>query len=105
MGVVDKTWHEVLKKAGFNGPIAESLIGFISWEEDKIYPRLGHEMNDVLNNYEGKLVAHDVHSSKYHHQGILFLNKRLPEEISNKILDAILDYEYDEVYNLKQPLY
>ena len=105
MGIVDTSWHEVLRKAGFDDPIAESLIGFISWKEDEIYPRLGHEINDVLNNYEGKVIAQDVVSTKYHHQGILFFNKTLSQEISNKILDTILDYEYNEVYNPNNRLF
>lgn len=98
MSILDKSWHEVLRNAGFDDAVAESLIGFITWHEDEIYPKLGHEINDVLNGYEGRVIARDVISSKYHHQGLLFFDEPLSEELSNRILDTILDYEFGEVY-------
>ncbi|MEW9124267.1 MAG: hypothetical protein AB2421_16265 [Thermotaleaceae bacterium] len=102
MGAIDITWHEVLRRKGIESSIVESLIGFISWKKNEIYPRLGQEITDVLKNHTGQVIALDVSNDLYHHQGIVFFNRELSEDIASQIFSEILDYEYQEVYNSPQ---
>lgn len=98
MSKLDLTWHDVLRKKGFDDSTSESLIGFISWEKDNIYPNLGKEITDVLTDYRGKVIAKDVLSNKYGDQGILFLNANLPEKTIKNMFEAIMEYEHEDVY-------
>jgi len=101
MNISDIIWKEVLVKKGFQQSTADSLIGFISWKENEIFSKLGHEINDVLNGYEGKVIAKDVISDRYNDKGLLFVNNDLPQEVANSIFNTILDYEHHEVYDYK----
>lgn len=100
MKKIDITWHQVLQDKGFNSEISESLIGFIAWEEDNMFSKMGKEINDVLMGYEGKVIAKDVSNTEYNNMGILFLKKNISEKTANQVFDAILNYEHKEVYDL-----
>lgn len=101
MKKLDITWHQVLKDEGFNSEISESLIGFIAWEENNMFSKMGKEINDVLMDYEGKVIAKDVYNNKYNNTGILFVKKDISEKAANRIFNSILNYEHKEVYDLK----
>lgn len=94
------TWKDLLIKKGFGESIVESFIGFISWDKEDIFSKLGKEINDVLAGYEGKIVAVDVACSKYESIGILFFSKNISEEIANKIFYYILQCEHNDVYDM-----
>lgn len=96
----DITWHQVLQDKGFNSEISESLIGFIAWEEDNMFSKMGKEINDVLMGYEGNVIAKDVSNTKYNNTGILFVKNNISEKTANQVFDAILNYEHEEVYDL-----
>lgn len=102
MSIKDITWKEVLINKGFDKSIAKSFIGFISWDEGRIFPKLGKEINDVLAGYEGKIIACDVTYSKYESIGILFFSENVSQETANKIFETIQDYEHNEVYDIKE---
>lgn len=94
----DITWHDVLKDKGFDNKVSKSFIGFISWEKNNMFSKMGKEINDVLLGYEGKIIAKDVLNTKYNNIGILFLNSDISQETSNRVFETILDYEHREVY-------
>ena len=102
MSIKDITWKEVLINKEFDESIAKSFIGFISWDEGRIFYKLGKEINDVLAGYEGKIIAYDVTCSKYKSIGILFFSEDVSQETANKIFETIQDYEHNEVYNIKE---
>lgn len=101
MNISNITWKDVLVNKGFNKSTADSLIGFISWKEDEIFSKLGQEINDVLNGYEGKVVAKDVISDKHNDKGLLFVNNDLSQEVANSIFNTILDFEHNVVYDYR----
>lgn len=102
MNIENITWEEVLINKGIDESTVKSFIGFISWDENEMFSKLGEEINDVLNGYEGKVVANDVVCSKYKSFGILFFSTDISEEIANKVFEVIQDYEHNEVYNMKE---
>lgn len=93
------TWKDILSEKGFEDSIVNSFIGFISWDKEKIYSKLGEEINDVLAGYEGKIIAMDVACSKYNSIGILFFKMIISEKNANNIFETILKYEHNEVYS------
>ncbi|WP_432665563.1 hypothetical protein R9X47_04655 [Wukongibacter baidiensis] len=101
MKKIDLTWHEVLSNKGFDSSISGSLIGFIAWEKDNIFPKMGQEINDALLGYEGKVVAKDVMNTKYNNIGILFVSNDISDTTASEVFDAILDYEHKEVYDFQ----
>jgi hypothetical protein len=102
MNIENITWEDVLINKGIDESIVKSFIGFIAWDEDEIFSKLGEEINDVLNGYEGKVVAYDVECSKYKSFGILFFSTNISEETANNAFEVIQDYEHKEVYNMKK---
>jgi hypothetical protein len=98
MNIKNITWKEVLINKGIDESIVKSFIGFIAWDEGKIFSKLGQEINDVLNGYEGKVIANDVICNKYKSIGILFFSTDISEKIANKVFEVIQDYEHNEVY-------
>jgi len=98
MNKTDITWHEVLKNKGFDSKVSKSVIGFIAWEKDNMFQKIGKEINDVLLGYEGKIIAKDVLSNKFNNIGVLFVSDDISQDTSDKIFQAILDYEHEEVY-------
>lgn len=96
----DTTWHQVLQDKGFKSEVSESLIGFIAWEENNIFSKMGKEINDVLMGYEGKIIAKDVSNAKYNNTGILFVKKNISEKMASQVFDTILNYEHEEIYDL-----
>ena len=100
MKKLDMPWHEVLSKKGFDSMTSSSFIGFIAWEKNNMFSKMGKEINDALLGYEGRVIAMDVHSTKYNNIGVIFVNKDIPEESTYDIFNAILDYEHEEVYDM-----
>jgi len=98
MNIKNITWKEVLINKGIDETTVNSFIGFISWDEGEIFSKLGQKINDVLNGYEGKIVANDVEYSKYKSFGIVFFRTNVSEEMANKVFEVIQDYEHNEVY-------
>jgi len=98
---IDLTWHEVLSKKGFDSSVSQSLIGFIAWEKNNIFSKMGQEINDALLGYEGKVVAKDVINTKYNNTGILFVSNDMSDKTASKVFDTILTYENEEVYDLQ----
>lgn len=94
-----KTWHDVLIEKGFDPSTAKSLIGFVSWNKGEEFNHLGREITEIYAGYEGKVLAKDVISCKFNDKGILFFNKEVSESVANKIFDAIMGYEQNNVYN------
>lgn len=101
MRKIDLTWHEVLSKKGFDSSVAECLIGFIAWEKDNIFSKIGREINDVLLGYEGKVIAKDVSNARYNNIGILFVRNDISDKTASEVFDTILKYEHEEVYDLQ----
>lgn len=100
MSIKNITWKEVLINKSFDESIVKSFIGFISWDEGEIFSKLGEEINDVLADYEGKIIAKDTVCNKYESIGILFFSKDLSQDIADRMFKAIQDYEHNEVYNI-----
>ncbi|MBB6219027.1 hypothetical protein HNQ80_005205 [Anaerosolibacter carboniphilus] len=97
---LDLTWQEVLAQKGFNEQISKSFIGFIAWEENNMFSRLGEEITEVLAGHEGEVFAKDVINQKYKNTGLLFFNRNLPEKTVDQIFDTILTYEHEDVYDI-----
>lgn len=93
------TWHDVLIKAGVDTSVARSLIGFISWNKGDEFPRLGTEITEVLNGYEGKVFAKDAVNKSYGDKALLFFSTDISKSMSEKIFDIIMNYEQKEVYS------
>lgn len=93
------TWHDILIKKGFNPDLSRALIGFISWNKGEEFEKLGKEITEVLSGHEGKVFVKDVASTKLNDKGLLFFNMDIPQDVSNNVFDAIMDYEQNEVYN------
>ncbi|MCT4509273.1 MAG: hypothetical protein N4A48_11075 [Tepidibacter sp.] len=101
MNIKNTTWKEFLINKGFDESISKSFIGFISWKEGEHFSKLGEEINDVLDGYEGKIVVKDVVYGKYKSIGILFFSKEISQHIASNIFKAIQHCEYNEVYDMK----
>lgn len=93
------TWKDILSEKGFEDSIVNSFIGFITWDKEKIFSKLGKEINDVLAGYEGKIIAMDVVCKKYNSIGILFFKMNISQKDANSIYETILKYEHNEVYS------
>lgn len=93
-----KTWHDVLIEKGFDSTTSKSLIGFISWNKGEEFSKLGTEITQLLSGYEGRVFAKDVSAVNYNDKGLLFFSSDIPEEIANKIFEAIMSYEQNNVY-------
>lgn len=93
------TWHDVLIKAGVDSSTAKSLIGFISWNKGDEFPRLGVEITEVLKNYEGRVFAKDALSKSFGDKALLFFSMDIPESMTEKIFDIIMNYEQKDVYS------
>ena len=102
MEINNITWEDVLINKGIDKSIVDSFIGFIAWDEDEIFSKLGEEINDVLNGYEGKVVAYDVECSKYNSIGLLFFSTNISEKDANMVFEVIQDYEHKDVYSMKK---
>jgi hypothetical protein len=94
-----KTWQDVLIEKGFEFSTSKSLIGFISWNDGEEFNKLGKKITQVLSGYQGKVFAKDVVSTNFNDKGLLFLDTETSEESANKIFDAIMSYEQNDVYN------
>lgn len=93
-----KTWQDVLIEKGFDSTTAKSLIGFISWNKGEEFSKLGTEITQLLSGYEGRVFAKDVSAINYNDMGLLFFSLDIPQEIANKIFEAIMSYEQNNVY-------
>ena len=93
------TWHEVLIEKGINPEMSKSLIGFTSWNQSEIPNKLGKHINDILIEYNGKVIVKDVVGTKYNDVGLLFLNNDIPEDVAINVFDIIMNYEQEEVYD------
>lgn len=100
MGKLDLTWQEVLKQEGFINEVAESFVGFIAWEKNNMFPKLGKEITEVLAGHEGRVYVKDIISKKYNNTGLLFFNNNVLEEVAEQVFVTILDYEHQEVYDV-----
>jgi len=96
---INQTWGEVLISKGMDKKVADSLIGFISWNKGEPLSSIGKEINDVLNGYQGKIVAKDVVCSKYNDDGLLLFKEIISDEMANSIFETIMFFEQEEVYN------
>ena len=94
-----KTWQDVLIEKNFEFSTSKSLIGFISWNEGENFNKLGKKITEVLSGHQGKVFVADVVSTNFNDKGLLFLNTETSEETANKIFDAIMSYEQNNVYN------
>lgn len=97
-----KTWHDVLLEKGFNSSNSTPLIGFISWNKGEEFTKIGREITEVLSGYEGRLFVKDVVSINYNDKGLMFFSSEIPDDVSNKMFDAIMSYEQNNVYNKLQ---
>ena len=93
------TWCEVLVKKVINAGMAKSLIGFTSWNQKEIPDKLGKHITDILQAYDGKVIAKDVIGTRYNDIGLLFLSNDIPEDVATEIFDIIMNYEQEEVYD------
>ena len=93
------TWHEVLVKKGINPEMSKSLIGFTSWNQNEIPDKLGKHITDILQKYDGRVIAKDVVGTRYNDIGLLFLNNDIPEDVATEVFDTIMNYEQEEVYD------
>jgi hypothetical protein len=93
------TWHDVLIRNGFNPSMAQSLIGFVSWNKGDEFAYLGREITEVLSDYEGRLFAKDAVSSSYGDKALLFFDQDVSEETACKMFEVIMDYEQNQVYS------
>lgn len=96
------TWKDVLINKGFETSICEAFIGFISWNKDEEIFHLGEKISNALEGYEGKVVAKDVKATKYNDKGLLFFNGGVSDEILIDVFNSIMEYEQEEVYNMKK---
>jgi hypothetical protein len=94
-----KTWQDVLIEKDFESSISESLIGFISWNKGEEFSKLGKKITEVLSTYQGRVFVKDVASANFNDRGLLFLNTEIPEDAANKMFDAIMSYEQNNVYS------
>ena len=94
-----KTWQDVLIEKGFEFSTSKSLIGFISWNEGEEFNKLGKKITEVLSGYQGRVFVKDVVSTNFNDKGLLFFNTEISEESANKIFDAIMSYEQNNVYS------
>ena len=94
-----KTWQDVLIEKGFEFSTSKSLIGFISWNKGEEFNKLGKKITEVLSAYQGRVFVKDVVSTNFNDKGLLFLNTEIPEDAANKIFEAIMSYEQNNVYN------
>lgn len=94
-----KTWQDVLDEKGFDPAISKSLIGFISWNKGEKFTKLGKELTELLSDHEGRVFFKDVSSSKYNDTGLVLFNTDISEDIANKVFDAIMSYEQNDVYD------
>ncbi len=94
-----KTWQDVLIEKGFDSSTAKALIGFISWNKGEEFFKLGTEITQLLSGYEGKVFAKDVTAINYNDKGLLFFSTDISQEIANKIFEAIMSYEQNNVYS------
>lgn len=93
-----KTWQDVLIEKGFDSATSKALIGFISWNKGEEFSKLGTEITQLLSGYEGKVFAKDVTAINYNDKGLLFFSTDIAQEIANKIFEAIMSYEQNDVY-------
>lgn len=96
------TWHDVLIQKGFDSQSVKALIGFICWNKGDEFAKLGSEITEILSGYEGKVYAKDSVSTTYKDRALLFFNEDIPEGTVNKMFDAIMDYEQNEVYSTEE---
>lgn len=94
------TWHEVLIEKGINPEIANSLIGFTSWNQVEFPDKLGKHITAILKEYSGNVIVKDVIGTKYNDIGLLFLNNDMPQDIATNVFDIIMKYEQEEVYEI-----
>lgn len=98
------TWHDILIKRGFDSKDAKSLIGFICWNRDEEFAKLGTEITEILSGYEGKVFAKDSISSSYGDKALLFFSEDIVEDTANEMFDCIMDYEQNEVYSTEEAI-
>ncbi len=94
------TWHEILIEKGINPEIANSLIGFTSWNQEEFPDKLGKHITDILKDYSGKVIVKDVIGTKYNDMGLLFLNNGMSQELATNVFDIIMKYEQEDVYEI-----
>ena len=94
-----KTWQNVLIEKGFDVATAKTLIGFLSWNRDEEFSKLGKEITEILSGYKGSIFAKDVVSTNFNDKGILFFSSDISQETANRIFEAIMGYEQNDVYN------
>lgn len=99
MGNYNMSWKDLLSKKNIDKNVIEKFIGFISWQPDNIYPKLGKEITDILTGYTGNVIAIDVYCEKYNTLGLLFVNKTISIENAEVIFNTIISYENEEIYN------
>jgi hypothetical protein len=96
------TWRDVLIDKGFDTTICDSFIGFVSWNKGEEIFQLGEKISKALEGYEGKVVAKDVKSTNYNDTGLLFFNEEISGEIATGVFNSIIEYEQEDVYNIKK---
>jgi hypothetical protein len=94
-----KTWKDVLIEKNFEFSISESLIGFISWNKGEEFSKLGKKITEILSAYQGRVFVKDVVSTNFNDKGLLFLNTEISEDGANKMFEAIMSYEQENVYD------
>jgi hypothetical protein len=96
------TWKDVLINKGFDASVYESFIGFVSWNKGEEVFHLGEKISKALEGYEGKVIAKDSRGTRYNDSGLLFFNEEISDEIVADVFNCIMNYEQEEVYNIKK---